>query len=194
MFSRVYLNSFELSKKQHAKAGIRQLTRIAAVELGPYGIRANAIAPGGISTGIFGQGFGLSPEVAVKFGKMIKDILAIYQPIPRAGLPEDIAHAALFLAEDSSSFITGETLKVDGGLLSGRIPQDPEDLMEKYFNIITQLDPEDQKIVMAKMAEGAQKATKDMKYLKPIARKQLLKRMQKLMKKQQELMKKSVEK
>lgn len=177
-----------------SKAGIIQLTRIAAVELGAFGIRANAIAPGGIATGIFGQGFGLSPDVAVDFGESIKDILTIYQPIKRAGLPEDIAHAALFLADDASSFITGVTLKVDGGLLSGRIPQDPEELMEKYFNVINQLDPEDQKIVMSKIQEGAKKTIEDMKYMTPVAREQTLKGMQKFAKKQQELMKGSKKK
>jgi NAD(P)-dependent dehydrogenase (short-subunit alcohol dehydrogenase family) len=177
-----------------SKAGIIQLTRIAAVELGAFGIRANAIAPGGISTGIFGQAFGLSPKVAVKFGELIKEILAIYQPIKRAGLPEDIAHAALFLAEETSGFITGVTLKVDGGLLSGRVPQDPEDLMEKYFNIISQLDPEDQKIIFSRIQEGTKKIIEDMKYMKPIAREQTLKSMQKLAKKQQELMKKLAKK
>ncbi|MFX1339969.1 MAG: SDR family NAD(P)-dependent oxidoreductase [Promethearchaeota archaeon] len=172
-----------------SKAGIIQLTRIAAVELGPFGIRANAIAPGGISTGIFGQGIGLSPEVAVKFGEFIKEILAIFQPIRRAGLPEDIAYAALFLAEDTSSFISGVTLKVDGGLLSGRVPQDPEDLMEKYFNIIRQLDPEDQKIFFSRIQESTKKIIEDMKYMTPVAREQTFKGMQKLAKKQQELMK-----
>jgi len=177
-----------------SKAGIIQLTRIAAVELGAFGIRANAIAPGGIATGIFGQAFGLSPDVAVNFGESIKDILAIYQPIRRAGLPEDIANAALFLAEDTSSFITGITLKVDGGLLSGRVPQDPEDLMEKYFNIITQLDPEDQKILTSRIQESTKKLIENMKYMTPIAREQTLKGMQKLAKKQQELMKGSKKK
>jgi len=172
-----------------SKAGIIQLTRIAAVELGAFGIRANAIAPGGIATGIFGQGAGLSPEAAVKFGELMKEILAISQPIKRAGLPEDIAHAALFLAEDSSGFITGETLKVDGGLLSGRIPQDPEELMEEFYKIIVQLDPEDQKIVNSKIQEGTMKFINNMKYLKPEVRERFAKRMQKLAKKQQELTK-----
>ena len=177
-----------------SKAGIIQLTRIAAVELGAFGIRANAIAPGGIATGIFGQGAGLSPEAAVKFGELMKEILAISQPIKRAGLPEDIAHAALFLAEDSSGFITGETLKVDGGLLSGRIPQDPEELMEEFYKIIVQLDPEDQKIVTSKIQEGAMKTIGDMKYLKPEVREKMAKRMQKFAKKQQELTKQFAEK
>ena len=132
---------------------------------------------------------GLSPEAAVKVGELMEDILAISQPIRRAGLPVDIARAALFLAEDSSGFITGETLKVDGGLLSGRIPQDPEEMMEEYYKILAQLDPEDQKIVISKTQEGAMKFINNMKYLKPEVRERFAKRMQKLAKKQQELMK-----
>ena len=172
-----------------SKAGIKQLTRIAAVELGAFGIRANAIAPGGITTGIFGQGMGLSPDVAVKVGELMKDYLSMFQPIKRAGLPEDVARAALFLAEDSSGFITGETLKVDGGLLSGRIPQDPEEQMQEFSKIIAQLDPEDQKIVNSLLQEGTKKFIEDMKYMKPEVREIMIKRMQKLAKKQQELMK-----
>jgi len=177
-----------------SKAGIVHLMRIAAVELGAFGIRANAIAPGGISTGIFGQGFGLSAKAAVNFGELMKEFLGNMQPIRRAGLPEDIAHAALFLAEDSSSFITGITLKVDGGLLSGRIPQDPEEVMEIFFNLITKLDPDDQKIVISKTQEGAMKAIEDLKYLKPEVREHMVKRMQKLAKKQQELNKEMAKK
>jgi NAD(P)-dependent dehydrogenase (short-subunit alcohol dehydrogenase family) len=127
-----------------AKAAIIQLTRIAAVELGIFGIRANAIAPGGIATGIFGQGAGLSRESAEKWGELMKNILSEGQAIRRSGLPIDIANAALFLASDSSSFITGVTLKVDGGLLSGRIPRDQEELEETWRNMIQQLGPEDQ--------------------------------------------------
>jgi len=175
-----------------SKAGIIQLTRIAAVELGAYGIRANAIAPGGISTGIFGQAFGLSSEAAVKFGELMKENLANMQPIRRAGLPEDIAQAALFLASDSSSFITGITLKVEGGLLSGRIPQDLEESMVRWYNLLNQLDPEDQKILFSRMQEGAGKAMENMKYLKPELREQEIKRMQKLAKKREELMKKKM--
>ena len=103
-----------------SKAGINNLVRIAAVELGIFGIRANAIAPGGIATGIFGQAFGVSRNGAEKVADLMKGTLADMQAIRRAGLPEDITNTALFLASESSSFITGVTLKVDGGLLSGR--------------------------------------------------------------------------
>ncbi|KKK46020.1 MAG: 2,5-dichloro-2,5-cyclohexadiene-1,4-diol dehydrogenase, partial [Candidatus Lokiarchaeum sp. GC14_75] len=150
-----------------SKAGIIQLTRIAAVELGIFGIRANAIAPGGIATGIFGQGMGISRNGAEKMAELMKGTLAEGQAIRRAGLPEDIANAALFLVSDSSSFITGETLKVDGGLLSGRIPQDPEESQERWVEMMKKLDPEDQKIMTERGQEGIKKTMENLKFLKP---------------------------
>jgi len=162
-----------------SKAGIIHLTRIAAVELGIFGIRANAIAPGGIATGIFGQAFGLSRNGAEKVAGLMKGVLAEGQAIRRAGLPEDVANAALFLASDSSSFITGVTLKVDGGLLSGRIPQDPEESQERWLKLMKELDPEDQKIITERGQEGFKKTMEDLKFLKPEIREKIIKRMQK---------------
>jgi glucose 1-dehydrogenase len=74
-------------------------------------IRVNAIAPGGISTPIV---YGLANNKAA-----VEEMLAKGQPYPRAGQPEDIANAALFLASDASQFITGHTLVVDGGATAG---------------------------------------------------------------------------
>ncbi|MFX1453903.1 MAG: SDR family NAD(P)-dependent oxidoreductase [Promethearchaeota archaeon] len=160
-----------------SKAAINHLVRIATVELGIFGIRANAIAPGGIATGIFGMGFGLSRNAAEKVGELIKANLAGMQAIRRAGLPEDIAKAALFLASDASSFISGITLKVDGGLLSGRIPQYPEENQALYAEMIQKLDPEDQKIMMQRAQEGIQKIMQDLQYMKPEIRERIRKRM-----------------
>ncbi|MBY8989253.1 MAG: glucose 1-dehydrogenase [Candidatus Lokiarchaeota archaeon] len=163
-----------------SKAGIIQLTRIAAVELGIFGIRANAIAPGGIATGIFGQAFGISRNGAEKVSELMKETLAEMQAIRRAGLPEDIANAALFLASDSSSFITGVTLKVDGGLLSGRIPQYPEENQERFANLMQALDPEDLKIVTERVQDGFKKVMDDLKFMKPEIRDKVIKRLQKM--------------
>ena len=163
-----------------SKAGIMQLTRIAAVELGIFGIRANAIAPGGIATGIFGQAFGVSRNGAEKVAELMKGTLSEMQAIRRAGIPEDIANAALFLASDSSSFITGETLKVDGGLLSGRIPQYPEENQERFAEMMQSLDPEDQKIITERAQEGFAKIMEDLKYMKPEIREKVIKRLQKM--------------
>jgi NAD(P)-dependent dehydrogenase (short-subunit alcohol dehydrogenase family) len=163
-----------------SKAGINQMVRIAAVELGIFGIRANAIAPGGIATGIFGQGMGLSRNGAEKVADLIKGTLADMQAIRRAGLPEDIANAALFLASDSSSFITGITLKVDGGLLSGRIPQDQEENQERWQAMIQVLGPEDQKILTERAQEGMKKMMEDLKFMKPEIRDKVIRRLQRM--------------
>ncbi|MFX1453904.1 MAG: SDR family NAD(P)-dependent oxidoreductase [Promethearchaeota archaeon] len=172
-----------------SKAALIHLARIAAVELGIFGIRANTIAPGGIATGIFGQGIGFSREVADKWGDLRKEFMADGQAIRRAGVPEDIAKAALFLASDSSSFITGETLLVDGGLLSGRIPYDPQEGQERFYQALQKLDPEDQKLFIERMQEGAQKSMEQLKYVKPEIRERIIKRMQKMAEKRLEMLK-----
>jgi NAD(P)-dependent dehydrogenase (short-subunit alcohol dehydrogenase family) len=160
-----------------SKAGINHLVRIAAVELGLFGIRANAIAPGGIATGIFGQAIGLSRNGAEKFANLMKETLAEGQAIRRAGSPEDIANAALFLGSDSSSFITGITLKVDGGMLSGRIPQYPQEGQERWLKMVQSLDAEEQKIMAERAQEGMKKMLEDLQYLKPELRAKIRKRM-----------------
>ena len=160
-----------------SKAGINHLVRIAAVELGLFGIRANAIAPGGIATGIFGQALGLSRNGAEKFAKLMKETLAEGQAIRRAGSPEDIANAALFLGSDSSSFITGVTLKVDGGMLSGRIPQYPQEGQERWLKMVQSLDDEEQKIMAERAQEGMKKMLEDLQYIKPELRAKIRKRM-----------------
>jgi NAD(P)-dependent dehydrogenase (short-subunit alcohol dehydrogenase family) len=172
-----------------SKAALIHLARIAAVELGIFGIRANTIAPGGIATGIFGQGVGFSRETAEKWGDLRKDMMADGQAIRRAGVPEDIANAALFLASNSSSFISGITLKVDGGLLSGRIPYDPQEGQQKFYESLQKLDPEDQKLMNEKIQEGTQKSMEQLKYLKPEIRERIMKRMQRMVENRQNILK-----
>jgi len=103
-----------------AKAAVIHLTRSVAMELGEHNIRVNCICPGGIATPIFGKGLGLSPERAEEIVPLMKGVLENLQPIRRAGLPEDIAQAALWLASDDSTFVNGHALVVDGGLSGGR--------------------------------------------------------------------------
>ncbi len=83
-------------------------------------IRVNSISPGAIATGILGKALGLSVEAAEKTPDVMREIYKTAQPIPRTGLPEDIAHAAVFLASDESSFINGHDLVVDGAITGGR--------------------------------------------------------------------------
>ncbi len=104
-----------------AKAGIIQMTRTVAMELGEFGVRVNCICPGGIATGLFGKAAGLSAEDSEGIIEKIKAVFSDMQPIKRSGIPEDVARAALWLASDESSFVTGHPLVVDGGISGGRI-------------------------------------------------------------------------
>lgn len=103
-----------------AKAGVIQLTRSVAMELGESGIRVNCILPGFIPTPMIGRARGLSIEAADRKIDVIKESFKEAQPIKRTGLPEDIAKAALWLAGDDSSFVNGHALVVDGGVTGGR--------------------------------------------------------------------------
>ncbi len=103
-----------------AKAAVIHLTKCVAMELGEAGIRVNSISPGAIATGIFGKALGLSVEAAEKTAAVMREVTKSAQPIPRAGLPDDIAHAAVFLGSDESTFINGHDLVVDGAITGGR--------------------------------------------------------------------------
>jgi NAD(P)-dependent dehydrogenase (short-subunit alcohol dehydrogenase family) len=103
-----------------AKAAVIQLTRSIAMELAASGVRVNCICPGAIATPIFGTSLGLSPEAAEQGASLVKGALGSVHPLGRAGLPQDIAQAALWLASEESSFVTGHALVVDGGITAGR--------------------------------------------------------------------------
>src|SRR4029450_13865206 len=94
-----------------AKAGLMSLVRTVAVELGPPGVRVNAVAPGAVWT----------PRVAALLGEEGKRRSAANAPLGRPGVPADIAGAVLFLVSDLSSYVTGQTLVVDGGV-SAKFP------------------------------------------------------------------------
>ena len=102
-----------------AKAAVIHMSRVAAAQLSPQKIRVNAICPGLIATSIFGASIGLPREVADQMAARVAEHGAKVQPIPKAGAPEDIAKAALYLASDDSAFVTGTHLVVDGGITVG---------------------------------------------------------------------------
>ena len=109
------------------KAAIIQLTHTTAAELGEFGIRVNCLCPGGISTAIFGRGLGLTQVQAERFAQFVQLALKEMQPIQHAGLPVDIAKAAVWLAGEESSFVSGHALVVDGGLIwKGILEQNTE--------------------------------------------------------------------
>lgn len=98
-----------------AKMGIQGFTRTLGIELGPFGINANAIAPGFIATD-------MTDATAARVGMPVEDFrkaAAEANPVKRVGFPEDIAAAAAFLCSDEASYITGQTLYVDGGAKLG---------------------------------------------------------------------------
>jgi meso-butanediol dehydrogenase/(S,S)-butanediol dehydrogenase/diacetyl reductase len=101
-----------------AKAGMINLTQSIAVRYGPYGIRANAIAPGSIRTPIWQERVEREPEIFERITR--------WYPLGRVGEPRDVANAALFLASDDAAWITGTVLRVDGGLLAGNGPMTRE--------------------------------------------------------------------
>ncbi len=103
-----------------AKAALIHLTRSVAAELGESGVRVNCISPGFIATNVFQKSAGISQEAFVKSIPAVNALLATWQPLRRAELPEDVARAALWLASDDSSFVNGHNLVVDGGLSNGR--------------------------------------------------------------------------
>jgi len=101
------------------KAAVNHLTRCVPNELGGSGVRVSSLCPGAILTPIFTRDRGLSEAEAAAAMNRAEEGLSHYQPIPRAGLPDDIAKAALWLAGDDSSFVTGANLVVDGGKTCG---------------------------------------------------------------------------
>ncbi len=103
-----------------AKSAVLQLTRSAAMELGESNVRVNSISPGATATGIFGKALGLTGQAADDSAVLAAKVLGGAQPIPRAGLPEDIARAAVYFASDHSSFVNAADLVVDGGMIGGR--------------------------------------------------------------------------
>ena len=92
-----------------AKAGVDSLTRTMSTELAPRGIRVNGVAPGPVPTEVFMEFFGASEDDIPQLGKK----LGI--PLGRLGTPEDVANAVVFLASEASSWVTGQTLLVNGG-------------------------------------------------------------------------------
>jgi len=93
-----------------SKAGIIMVTKTAAMELGPQGVRVNAIAPGSIETPLV-LSAPISPEA------LARKIAAI--PLQRRGVPADLAGPAIFLASDDAAYVSGEVLTVDGAMTAG---------------------------------------------------------------------------
>jgi NAD(P)-dependent dehydrogenase (short-subunit alcohol dehydrogenase family) len=99
------------------KAAVIGMTQSVALELAESGIRVNAVCPGAIETPIH---TGVADERWVERMARIRPGFKDFQPIDRMGLPQEIAAAVLWLAGDAASYVTGQAIAVDGGLMAGR--------------------------------------------------------------------------
>ena len=107
-----------------AKAAVNHLTKCVAMELGEHSVRVNSVSPGAITTGILAKALGMDTAKADTSAKVVEQIGQVYskaQPIPRAGIPDDIAQCVLWLASDRSTFVNGIDIVVDGGIIGGRM-------------------------------------------------------------------------
>ena len=116
-----YDGEARLAAYNASKAGLLGLVHTAANELGPYGIRVNAVCPGLIRTRLTERHFS-DPELLRNYFRHI--------PLGRGGSPEEVAQASVFLASEEASYITGATLLVDGGQMASKFGVWKEDTAE----------------------------------------------------------------
>ena len=107
-----------------AKAGVRSLTENLAVELGPYNIRVNALAPGPVETPTIAEYYMEHPEVKEQRLKAI--------PLKRIATTRDIANVALFLASDASAYVSGQTILINGALATFVTPELIKELGKRF--------------------------------------------------------------
>jgi NAD(P)-dependent dehydrogenase (short-subunit alcohol dehydrogenase family) len=104
-----------------SKAAVLFFSKCAAIELAPYDIRVNCIAPGSIPTPILeSSAKQFPPEMREKFVQSSRETMRNNKPLDRDGTPEDVAEAALYFATDRSKYLTGTVLPVDGGTSVGQ--------------------------------------------------------------------------
>ena len=108
-----------------AKAAVTHVTRVAGMELGPYGITVNCISPGAIATPIFYGGSAaaraLDPVHDAAKMRKLRANLGKATPLQRGGLPDDIANAALYLASDAGAYVNCHDWVIDGGMTAGQV-------------------------------------------------------------------------
>ncbi len=127
-----------------AKAGVIHLSTVSAAQLGRARIRVNAICPGLILTDIFTTGaraMGAPDAMIDQIKSSMTQMAPDAQPIPKGGVPDDIAQACLFFASDESRFVTGTHIVVDGGMTTGpRHAWDPEEQQRRMAERQARID------------------------------------------------------
>jgi NAD(P)-dependent dehydrogenase (short-subunit alcohol dehydrogenase family) len=103
------------------KSGLAQMTELMSVEWGPSGIRVNAVAPGFIDAGMSAPFFK---------DPVVRELRGGGVPLRRLGTAEDVAEAVMFLASDAASYISGQELAVDGGVINSVLAQLPRERPE----------------------------------------------------------------
>jgi NAD(P)-dependent dehydrogenase (short-subunit alcohol dehydrogenase family) len=103
----------EISPYVAAKHGVNGLTKAAAIEYGPNGVRVNSLCPGAIRTPMLEEYLKAAPDM--------KDSLLGNNPMQRFGEPEEMAAAALWLCSDEASYVNGHELVVDGGMIASDV-------------------------------------------------------------------------
>ncbi len=107
------LSNFGNVSYSAAKAGLISLSQTVASQFGQYGVRCVTVAPGSVRTEVWDHRISTNPGIL--------DLVASHYPLGRIGTTDDIADALLFLASDQASWITGVTIPVEGGILSGNL-------------------------------------------------------------------------
>ena len=104
-----------------SKAAVIHFSKSAAIELAQYGIRVNCIAPGNIPTPFLAtSATEMSPERIERFTRSVRASMKEDRPLPREGVPEDVAEAIVYLGSDRSAYVTGTMLPLDGGTTAGK--------------------------------------------------------------------------
>lgn len=119
------------------KAAVRQFTRSVAMELAPAGIRVNSVSPGPIVTQIFGRAIGQDAAEAEVAQERLNEVFRAITPVKRPGTGDDIAAAAAWLLSDSASFVVGQDLVVDGGVIAGRPFEDTIEAFRALHQALT---------------------------------------------------------
>ncbi len=114
-----------------AKSAVIHMSKSVAMELGEHNIRVNAICPGFIATPLAANSVGKSDDLVDR----VKPMFEKSQAIPRAGIPDDIAQMACWLAGNRSTFVTGQAMVVDGGLTNGLKWADQPNFQKEYHPI-----------------------------------------------------------